>query len=138
MLAPYMMMSDTPETVKLCFRFQVDEDGSPGDPDSVLPAGIVQDIVRSGAGAFTITLNQFCRWPVLIGVSGSVMSSTVGATVEAAGDPATAYNAATGALLVRTVIQDGTPAAGAIADNTWVYVEVTFGRRTSLAQAAAI
>src|SRR5690606_5447300 len=134
-VAPFLMMSDAPEIVKLVFRFQIN--GSV-DPDSVLPAGIVTDIVRTGAGLFTVTLNRYNRWPVLLGATGHVVGSTVGMTVEPAGVPDTAYDSATGELLLRVVGQDGTPAATDPADNDWVYVEATFARRDILAQSAAI
>lgn len=136
MLAPYTMLSDTPETVKLCFRFQVN---AANDPDFVYPAGIVQDVVRTGAAQWTVTLNKGARWPGFIGLTGAIVGATVGMTVEAAGVPGTSYTPSTGALLVRGVTQDGTPAASADpTDNDWVYVEATFVRRDVFNRSAAI
>lgn len=136
MLGPYGMMSDTPETVKLCFRFQVN---GASDPDFAYPAGIVQDVVRTGTGQFTVTLQRGARWPGFVGLTGTIVGATLGMTVEAAGVPGTSYNPSTGALLVRCITQDGTPAASADpTDNDWVYVEATFLRREVFNRAAAI
>ena len=136
MLGPYGMMSDTPETVKLCFRFQVN---GVIDPDFVYPSGIVQDVLRTNTGQYTVILNKGARWPGFVGLDGAVVGASVGLTVEAAGVPGTSYTPSTGALLVRVVTQDGTPAASADpTDNDWVYIDATFVRREAFNRASAI
>src|SRR5690348_3352983 len=136
-LAPYVMMSESPELVKLCFRFQIN---GTSDPDACVPAGAVLDVDRTAAGTFEIELPANKRPPTFIGATGSVMGDdgvSLGLIVQAAVD---GYVAATGKLTVRTVdtYTDATPAAADPTDNDWVYIEATFCVRTSLSPSAAI
>lgn len=127
-------------SVKLQFRLQYAADVK---ADFVVPAGAISSNTRTSEGLYTLTLNQ--AYPLFVGGHGHVMVAA--ASVLTASnhrvciDPAD-YNAATGVLTYRTGWTDG--AAGAalvladIADNDWVYFELTFMYYSGQAPTGAI
>lgn len=117
------------------FRFQIN---GTSDPDFQVPAGAVDDVVRTSAGLFTITLPQTERYPALISCTGSVQTAAVGAGTVGALFTPVSYTASTGVLVVRIVDQDGTPGAADPADNDWVHVQAVFCRMTVLAPTGAV
>lgn len=129
---------NSPEQVTLKFRFQSAGTGTT-DPDFIVPANCgVVDIDQSAAGVWAITLDE--KFPVFIGLTGSVMAASgvgLGLAVQAA---VADYVPSTGVLTVRTVdpYTDATPAAADVADNDWVYVEATFCRVSVLAPSGAL
>lgn len=134
MLAPYLQMTTSPETVVVRFRFQIN---GTSDPDFLVPhAQGVIDIARTGAGVFAITFAD--KYPVFIGASGYVMAGVIAASHQLipVGGPA-AYVASTGVLTLSSLDLD-TPAVTEPTDNDWAYVEAVFCRRSTLAPSGAI
>jgi len=133
MLAPYMLMSAYPEIVFLPFRFQIN---GTSDPDNCVPGGAVLDVVRTGAGVFTINFAE--KYPIFIGLVGTVLEATPAHDLivkAAVGN----YTASTGVLTGVTVVgADGTTAAEDPIDNDWVYVIAAFSRRSVLNTSAAL
>lgn len=122
--------TNAPNTVTLRFRLQYAADVK---ADFQLPAGSIASNTRTSEGLYTMTLNQF--YPVFLGGRGEVMvlaSSYLTAAGHRVSIDVADYVATTGVLTYRTGWADG--AAGAamvladIADNDWVYFELTFGR----------
>ncbi len=111
--------------------------------DFVVPAGAISSNTRSNEGIYTMTLNQ--AFPTFVGGTGTVMP--LAATyATAAGhfvsiDPAD-YVASTGVLTYRTGWTDGGAGAAMvpadIADNDWVYFELTFMYYSGQAPTGAI
>jgi hypothetical protein len=127
---PYSGLRGGPEEVTLNFRFQIN---GTSDPDFFFGSGgLVSDIVRDGIGAFTVTLDKNYRYQDVIVCHASVAGDLT--------DDAqyVSWTQATGALVVNTILQDGTQAVDDPADDSWVHVSVTFCRRTALAQLQAI
>jgi hypothetical protein len=122
-----------PEEVLKSFRFQIN---GTSDPDAQVPSGAVQDIVRTSAGLFTITLPQTERYPVLVSCTGSVQQAAVGTTGTAF--TVVSYTASTGVLVVRTVDTTAGQAADDPADDDWVHVQAVFCRMTVLAPTGAV
>lgn len=119
-----------PEEVTLNLRFQIN---GTGDPDAYFGSGgLVTDIVRDGAGAFSITLDKNYRFQDVI-----VCHVGVEDDLDVDGKYIS-WTQSTGVLVVNTVQYDGTPAAADPADDSWVHVSVTFCRRTSLATSQSI
>lgn len=135
--APYFGLTTSPETVTLKFRFQIN---GTSDPDACLPAFQgVSDVTRNAAGVFDVTFTE--KYPTYIGHTGSVMGdsgATLGLIVQGS-DPAD-YSSTTGVLRVRTVdtYTDATPAPADPVDNDWVFLEVTFCRRSNLCPSGSI
>ena len=134
-------LAGAPEQVTLKFRLQYAANAA---PDIHLPDGLmIESCTRSGEGVYTLKLSE--KFPVFVGGFGHAMVAS--ANFATAGghqvhiDPAD-YVASTGVLTYRTGWADG--AAGAalvpadIADNDWVYFELTFCRRSTLAPSGAI
>lgn len=133
-------LSISPELVTLRFRLQYTADGA---ADVQLPATAIASNTRTSEGLYTMTLNE--KYPVFVGGHGRVMVAA--ASFATAGghfvqiDPAD-YVASTGVLTYRTGWVDG--AAGAalvladIADNDWVYFELTFCRKSTMAPSGSV
>lgn len=123
------------DTVTLRFRLQYT---SAGAADFQLPEGAIDSNTRTSAGLYTLTLNE--KYPVLIGGFGHVMTAD---TVNAGGDalvriaPAD-YVAATGVLTYRVTSADGSTDAEDVANNDWIYFELTFARRSGQAPVGVI
>lgn len=123
-----------PEQVQVSFRFQID---GTNDPNFQVPAGAVDDVVRTSTGLFTITLPTQQRYPVLVSCTGSVQTAAAsgGDTIAVVFTPVS-YDPATGVLVVRTENHAG--AADDPADNDWVHVNAVFCRMTVLAPTGAV
>lgn len=131
MPAPYTQLNAQPELITLDFRFQVD---GTNDPDSYVGiAGMVDSIVYSATGVYTITLNQAYRFPKLLVAHASVDS--VGLTTDVR---FTSYTFATGVVVLQGVLQDGSTAAAVVTDDAWVHVTLKLCRRTDLCPTLAI
>lgn len=129
-LAPYMMMSAGPEVVAVVFRFQAGATGG-AEPDHQVPAGAVTDVTRDGsAGLYSITFRE--KYPVLLGVLGSVMEATPVNDYVVKADVAD-YDATTGIMIVTVVGLDGSAAAEDVIEDDWVFIVAYFMRRQSLA-----
>ena len=127
---PYPGLRGGPEEVTLNFRFQIN---GTSDPDAFFGSGgLVTDVVRGGVGAFTITLDSNYRFTNVLTchVSAEDDLDVTGRYIS--------WTQATGALVVNTVLHDGTPAAADPADDTWIHVSVTFCRRSDLASSQSI
>lgn len=129
-------LSGSPELVTLKFRFQAGATGG-AEPDFIVPGGVpVTDVVRNAtAGQYEITFAEM--YPVFVGMVGTVLEAeeTHDLIVKCgAGD----YDATTGVLTVQVVGADGSTADEDVVENDWVYLEVTFCRRSQLAPTVAI
>jgi hypothetical protein len=131
-------LTGSPELVTYKFRFQSAGTGTT-DADFIVPAACgVKAVDQTAAGVWAIEFIE--HHPTFVGMVGTVMVASgvgFGQVVQAA--PAD-YSATTGILTVRTVdtYSDATPAAADVADNDWVYCEVTFCRRNDLAPSGAL
>jgi hypothetical protein len=127
---PYPGLRGGPEEVTVNFRFQID---GTSDPDAFFGSGgLVTDIVRDGAGAFSITLDKNYAFTNVVCAHVSVEDD-----LDVAGKYIS-WTGSTRVLVVNTVVHDGSPAAGDPADDSWVHVSVTFCRRTNLATSQSI
>lgn len=132
-------LTQAPELVTLRFRLQYVTDAV---PDFQRPAGSVASNTRTSEGLYTMTLNE--KYPVLIGAVAHVMPAsanyaTLGGlrcTVDVAD-----YVASTGVLTYRTGWGDGAGTGAMtladVADNDWVYFELTFSRKHDLSPVGA-
>jgi hypothetical protein len=129
-------LSGSPELVTLKFRFQVGATGG-AEPDFIVPASCgVHGVTRDGsAGLYTITFSE--KYPVFIGCLGHVMEATPAHDLIVKADVAD-YDAALGTLIITVVGVDGSTAAEDVIENDWVYMEVTFCKRSELAPSGAI
>jgi len=128
-------LTNAPELVVLRFRFQIN---GTSDPDFIVPVNSgVSEITRSSAGVFVATLEE--KFPVFFGVLGGVIGPSGGSAINDQSVKATidGYVASTG-LLTFTVVDAGTAAAADPTDNSWVFVEATFCRRSGLLPSGAI
>lgn len=135
-------LSISPELVTLKFRLQY---AANVKADFQVPASSIASNTRTSEGLYTMTLNE--KYPVFVGGFGHVMvlaSSVVTASSHyVAMDPAD-YVASTGVLTYRTLWHDhagastGPGVLADIADNDWVYFELTFCRRNRLAPSGAL
>lgn len=122
-------------SVVLRFRLQFT---SAALADFVVPAGAIASNTRTSTGLYTLTLNEF--YPVFIGGLATVMTQD---TAAAGGDAMvkffpTDYVASTGVLTYRVVSADGSSAVEDVADNDWIYFELTFARYSGQAPTGAI
>jgi hypothetical protein len=129
-------LSGSPELVTLKFRFQVGATGG-AEPDAIVPAACgVSDVIRNGTtGQYEVTFDE--KFPVFIGMVGTVLEAeeTHDLIVKCgAGD----YSSSTGVLTVQVVGLDGSTADEDVVENDWVYLEVTFCRRSTLAPSGTI
>jgi hypothetical protein len=127
---------NAPELVTMKFRFQVGATGG-AEPDAIVPASCgVSDVIRNAtAGQYEITFEE--KFPVFIGLVGTVLEAeeTHDLIVKAGvGD----YVASTGVLTVQVVGADGSTADEDVVENDWVYLEVTFCRKSTLAPSGSI
>jgi hypothetical protein len=130
------------DLVTLKFRLQYTANAL---ADFVKPAGAISSNTRTSEGLYTMTLNEM--YPVFIGGFGHVMVAAANAVTASshyvAIDP-TDYVATTGVLTYRTLWHDhagastGPGVLADIADNDWVYFELTFARRSGGAPTGAI
>ncbi len=135
MRAGYNGTITSPEIERVVFRFLIN---GTSDPDSLLPGFQgVTDVARTGVGVFTVQFET--KYPVLIGVTGNVLGPDSGSAVndQLVKTTGNGYNATTGVLTL-TVVDSGTAAAADPADNSWVYVEAVFGRRSNMHPSKAI
>lgn len=126
--------------VTLKFRLQYVADLK---PDFVVPAGAISSVTRASEGLYTLTLNQL--FPTFVGGFGEVMPAS--ANLATLGglrviiDPAD-YVASTGVLTYRTAWGDGAGTGAMtladVADNDWVYFELTFMYYSGQAPTGAI
>ncbi len=128
-------VSQAPELVTLRFRLQYT---SGDEADFQVPAGSIASNTHTSTGLYTLTLNEM--YPVFIGGFGHVMTTD---TASAGGDaivhiaPAD-YVATTGVLTYRVTSADGSSAVEDVADNDWIYFELTFCRRSEMAPTGAL
>ncbi len=128
-------LTNCPDTVTLRFRLQY---ASGAAADFQVPAGAIASNTRTSTGLYTMTLNEW--YPVFIGGFGHVMTTD---TASAGGDaivhiaPAD-YDSTTGVLTYRVTSADGSSAVEDVADNDWVYFELTFARRSNGAPTGAL
>lgn len=128
---------NSPEQVTLKFRFQVN---GTSDPDFIVPANCgVTDVTYAATGVYTVTFDE--KFPVFIGGRATVMP----ATPETAGNvdfligiDVADYSSTAGTLVMYAVGVDGTTAAEVPEDNSWIYCDLTFCRRSSLAPSGAL
>lgn len=122
-------LTQAPELVTLRFRIQYT---SAGAGDFVVPLGAIASNTRTSTGLYTLTLNE--KYPVFLGGVAAVMSQD---TASAGGDAVvkffpTDYVATTGVLTFRVTSADGSSAVEDVADNDWIYFELTFCRKSGL------
>lgn len=122
-------LSNQLESVIVAFRFQVN---STSDPDNVVGGAQVVTEISNSSGVVTCTLAPEYRFPVLIachvGVEGDLTNSA----------QFTSYTQSTGALVVTTFANDGTPAAAEATDDVWVHVIAVFCRRNDMAPTESV
>lgn len=125
-----------PEQHVVRFCFQIN---GTSDPDFCIPGkGMgVTDVKRTGVGVFDIYFDS--KYPVFLYASGGVMGPDGGSAVndQSVKTRRDAYVASTGVLTV-TVVDAGTAAAADPTDNSWVWVEAVFCRRSKLSPSTAI
>ncbi len=129
-------LSGSPELVTLKFRFQAGA-AAGAEPDFIVPAYCgVSGVTRDGsAGLYTISFIE--KYPVFIGLVGTVLEATPAHDLIVKADVAD-YDATAGTLIITIVGVDGGTAAEDVIENDWVYLEVTFCRRNGLAPVGAI
>lgn len=133
MRAPFNEVVTSPELVVVKFRFQIN---GTSDPDFVVPGSQgVTEVTRTSAGLFVVTLAE--KYPTFVGAVGTVLEATQAHDLICKFSVA-GYVASTGKLTFTVVGADGSSAAEDPADNDWVYVEATFGRRSGMHAQAAI
>lgn len=135
-------LSSSPELVTLKFRLQYANNVK---ADFQLPAYSITSNTRTSEGLYTMTLNEM--YPVFVGGFGHVMVAAANAVTASshyvAIDPAD-YVATTGVLTYRTLWHDhagastGPGVLADIADNDWVFFELTFCRKSDLAPVGAL
>lgn len=123
-LPPFPFLTVGPERVQVDFRFQIN---GTSDPDNVVAtAGLIDDITRDSIGVFTVTLSKYFRFTDLITCHASVAGDLTDDAKYVSWDPDT------GALVLNTVLQDGTQAVDDPADDSWVHVTAVFCRRQNM------
>ncbi len=127
--------ANSPEQVTLKFRFQ-SAGAATNAPDFIVPASCgVDSITHASTGVYAIQFSE--KFPVFLGMVATVLEATeVNDYVIKCG--VGDYDTATGILTVTCVGLDGSVAAEAVVDNDWVYMEVTFCRRSAMAPTGAI
>lgn len=128
-------LTNKSDLVTLRFRLQFT---SAGSADFQVPAGAVASNTRTSAGLYAMTLNE--KYPNFLGGLASVMTTD---TASAGGDAVvkffpTDYVASTGVLTYRVTSADGSSAVEDVADNDWIYFELTFFRKPDQATAGAL
>lgn len=133
----YSDLCNSPEQVVLRFRFQ-SAGGQPAAPDFLVPGNCgVTDVTQAATdGVFTITFAE--KYPVFIGGHGAVMPAT-NANDQIVKIDVADYSPTAGTLIVHTIgALDTTQVAEAVAADDWVYLELTFCRRSGMAPTVAI
>lgn len=136
-LAPHFALVQAPELVTVKFRIQ-SAGAATNAPDFQVPAGSVSAATHASTGVYTVTMRE--KYPTFIGGVGTVMTAD---TASAGGDATIHmavgdYDSSTGVLTFRVVSADGSSAVEAVADNEWIYLELTFCRNSTLAQSGAV
>lgn len=136
-LAPHVQMVQAPELITLKFRIQ-SAGAATTAPDFQVPAGTVASATLASTGLYTVTLRE--KYPVFVGGHGHVMTAIAGVgtadlkvNIDVAG-----YVATTGVLTFSVVGADGSTAVEDVPDNDWIYLELTFCRRSTLCPTGAI
>ena len=133
----FSQVVNAPELVTLKFRFQ-SNGGQPNAADFMVPGncGVTSVTQAATDGIWTITFTE--KWPVFVGGHGHVMPAT-NANDQIVKIDVADYSATAGTLIVHTIgALDTTQVAEAVAANDWVYMELTFCRRSGLAPTVAI
>ncbi len=136
MLAPYIGMVQSGEQLTLKFRIQLG--ATAAAPDFQVPAGTVKSATGAGSGVYTLTMRE--KYPAFIGGFGSYMCAAGDdARIVNIASPA-AYDAATGILTFSLLDDDGdgTYTATDGVENDWVYLELTFVKKSQFAPTGAI
>lgn len=131
-------LSNAPNLVTLKFRFQVNGTSA---PDALVPAncGVTDVTYDDTPKAFTITFDE--KFPVFIGGFCSVMPGapeTAGNADFLLSMDVADYSSTNGTLVVYSVGVDGTTAAEVPPDDSWIYCELTFCRRSTQAPSGSI
>lgn len=133
----YSDLVNSPEQITVKFRFQIN---GTSDPDFIVPAlSGVTEVTRTSAGLFAITFAE--KWPVFIGMQARVLPVTAATNDLTVSCVVTSYSSTTGILSITVsgpVTDYLTVAAEDPVDDSWVYVEATFCRRSGLAPSGAI
>ncbi len=133
----YSDLVNSPEQVTLNFRFQ-SAGGQPSAPDFIVPGlcGVTDVTQAATDGIFTVTFAE--KYPVFIGGHGSVMPAT-NANDQIVKIDVADYSPTAGTLMVHVIgALDTTQVAEAVAADDWVYLSLTFCRRSQLAPTTAI
>ena len=136
-LAPYLQMVQAPELITIKARIQ-SAGAAATAPDFQVPAGTFAVATLASTGLYTVTLRE--KYPVFVGGQGTVMTAIAGvgtADLQVVFDVA-GYNATTGVLTFSVVGADGGTAIEDVPDNDWIYLELTFCRRSGLAPTGAL
>lgn len=131
-LAPYIPLVQAPELITLKFRLQYTTNG---EADFQLPANSITSNSWTSTGLYTMTLNE--KYPVFVGGLAQVMGATEAHQQYVVIDPAD-YVSSTGVLTYRVMEADGSAALADVANNEWIYFELTFCRRSTLCPQGAL
>ncbi len=139
---PTLLLTSSAELITLKFRLQY---AANVKADFQVPARSIASNTRSNEGIYTMTLRD--KFPVFVGGFGHVMVAAANAVTASSHYVAidvADYVATTGVLTYRTLWHDhagastGPGVLADIADNDWVYFELTFCRRSGLAPTGAL
>jgi hypothetical protein len=135
-LAPYLPLVQAPELITLKFRIQFA--ATTGDPDFQVPANSIATATADTGGVYSLTLNE--KYPVFVGGFGSYMAADGTADAYVVNILPSGYDSDTGVLTVTLFTDDGdgTYTAENGIDNDWLYLELTFCRRSTLCPSGAI
>lgn len=138
-LQPYLQMVNAPEVVTVKGRIQ-SAGAATNPPDFQVPAGTFVSATHATTGVYTVKLP--IKYPRFIGGIGSVHTA-IGTPGTSTADllvvfDVAGYDATTGILTFTVVGADGGTAAEAVPDNDWIYLELTFSRKTVLNQSGAL
>lgn len=130
-------MVQAPELITLKARIQ-SAGAATNAPDFQVPAGTFASATLASTGLYTVTLRE--KYPIFVGGTGSVMTAIAGvgtADLQVVFDVA-GYDATTGVLTFSVVGADGGTAVEDVPDNDWIYLELTFCRRSTLCPTGAL
>lgn len=131
-LAPYLVMTNAGDVVTVKARIQ-SAGAATNAPDFQVPAGTFTSATHASNGVYTVKLAQGLRFPVFLGGIGSIHTAIAGnatADLIVSFDVA-GYVASTGVLTFSVVGADGGSALEAVPDNDWIYLELSFCRKTT-------
>jgi hypothetical protein len=131
-------MVQAPELITIKARIQ--SAGATTAPDFQVPAGTFAAATNTVAGVYTVTLRE--KYPTFVGGIGSVLTA-IGTPGTSTADlvvvfDAAGYDSTTGVLTFTVVGADGGTAAEDVPDNDWIYLELTFCRRSTLCPSGAL